>query len=414
MIVMRLPRVAVLCCLLPALCCILGAEPLFIAHTIESDLPAAALVKMVPDGSLELAAPAGAVAAGQLVELLQQGQVRPAWPRQHFVQLTHGDCILLQPGAPVQLEEGRLNITPAERLPLAAGKALSLYHPYVTLFFVTLPEGIDEPGLFLARLRQESRPLDVVWLRNGDHVEGTVTTLDSEQGLTVQQPNRKVHVAWERLAGVAFNTRRPARPRLRQTVSHAVLAGGARLNFTQLSFEPKTRHWLGKTWFGDSFTLPEDRLIALEVRQGPAVYLSELTGHYEDTPYLSVRWPLVLDTSVTGRPLIVGQDVFDKGLGMHAASRVTYKLAEQYRWFEAIVGLDAAAGQLGRARLAVLIDGRRHDLGEGKEWAVRDGALRVRLDVRQARELTLLVEFGRLGDVQAQVNWGNARLVKGE
>jgi len=38
--------------------------------------------------------------------------------------------------------------------------------------------------------------------------------------------------------------------------------------------------------------------------------------------------------------------------------------------------------------------------------------LPVRLDVKDAKELTLVVEFGKRGDVLARVNWIDARLVR--
>src|SRR5207244_878593 len=101
----------------------------------------------------------------------------------------------------------------------------------------------------------------------------------------------------------------------------------------------------------------------------------------------------------------------DKGLGMHARSRVSYKLDGKYRSFEALVGLDAQTGKLGRVRVAVLLDGKEQALGWDKELTARDGARPVRLDVRQAQTLTLVVDFGPQGDVQAHVNWADARLI---
>ncbi len=401
---------AVLCYLCTA-AWVLGTacgEERFVAHTTDVALPAAPLVKMAADWSVELGEPAGAVAAGTLVELHQEGVARPPLPREYFVLLTHGDCIVFQPGAPVRLDEGRLRVTPVE------GKSLSLYRPYVVLFFLSMPDGADDPDLFLARLRKEARTKDVVFLKNGDRIEGTVTALGRESGAVVQEEGRRVTVAWDKLAGIAWNTQHPSRPRLRRAIGHAVLEGGARLNFTQLRFDGAARRWLGTTWFGETFELAESRLAAVDLWNGPAVYLSDLAGRYEHTPYLGVGWPLSLDADLAGRPLALADGVYDRGLGMHTASRVTYRLDGQYRWFEAVVGLDAHAGPHGRARLAVLVDGQRHDLGDGKEWRGQDRSLPIRLDVRGARELTLVAEFGRLGGVQGRVNWGNARLIKGD
>jgi len=118
------------------------------------------------------------------------------------------------------------------------------------------------------------------------------------------------------------------------------------------------------------------------------------------------------NASAAGRPLRVGQDCFDRGIGLHGRCRLTYRLDGKYSWFEATVGLDPSAGPRGRARLALIVDGKEHPLSEEKERTVQDAPLSVLLDVRGARELTLVGDFGSLGDVQAQVNWGGARLLK--
>ncbi len=51
-------------------------------------------------------------------------------------------------------------------------------------------------------------------------------------------------------------------------------------------------------------------------------------------------------------------------------------------------------------------------LGWKKELTGRDAPRLVRLDVRQAQTLTLVVDFGSQGDVQAHVNWADARLIR--
>jgi hypothetical protein len=58
------------------------------------------------------------------------------------------------------------------------------------------------------------------------------------------------------------------------------------------------------------------------------------------------------------------------------------------------------------------VDGKEPDLGWNKELTAKDAPLPVRIDVRKARELTLLVRFGSFGDVEAHVNWADARLIR--
>jgi hypothetical protein len=96
---------------------------------------------------------------------------------------------------------------------------------------------------------------------------------------------------------------------------------------------------------------------------------------------------------------------------VHAESRLTFDLAGRYDWFEAVVGLDARTGKQGRVRVEVQVDGKAQDLGRDREWEGRDEPLALRIDVRKARRLTLVVRDGRFGDVQAHVNWADARLI---
>jgi hypothetical protein len=123
----------------------------------------------------------------------------------------------------------------------------------------------------------------------------------------------------------------------------------------------------------------------------------------------------VADGSVAGRDLRLGGSTYDKGLGMHSESRLTYTLDGGYRRFEAVVGLDEQTGRGGRVRIQVLVDGRPQALGWDKELTLADGPRAVRVDLTGARELTLVVAFrngGRGPDAQDHVNWGDARLIR--
>src|SRR5437588_568541 len=121
-----------------------------------------------------------------------------------------------------------------------------------------------------------------------------------------------------------------------------------------------------------------------------AAYLSDLKPlHYEHKPFVGGAWPLVNDGSVTGHELRLAGSTFDKGLGLHSESRVTYALSGKYQWFEARVGLDPERGKKGRVRIRVLLDGRETDLGWNKELTAKDEPLLLRIDVHQGKELTL-------------------------
>jgi hypothetical protein len=154
--------------------------------------------------------------------------------------------------------------------------------------------------------------------------------------------------------------------------------------------------------------------MALYIYQGKAVYLSDLKpDKFEAKPFGNVEWPPVPDAGVSGRDLRLAGSTYDKGMGLHSESRLTYKLAGGYRRFEALVGLEEQPdGRTGTARIKVLVDGKPRPLDGDEELSAKSKPLAIRLDVQNAKELTLVVEFGKRGDVLGRVNWVDARLVK--
>src|SRR5262249_22108073 len=170
---------------------------------------------------------------------------------------------------------------------------------------------------------------------------------------------------------------------------------------------------VAKAVFGAEIEVPLAKLVSLDVLQGPATYLSELKPKKAETVgFLGEGWPWLADRSVRGSSLRLltkdGASTFDFGVGTHPKTVLTYDLAGKYTRFESFVGLDAATGKRGRADVRIKLDGKEIDLPELKTLAAGP-AVFVRVDVRGAKELTLVVDFGPTGDVQADVNWADAR-----
>lgn len=357
---------------------------------------------------------AGGTRMSRIVAGRREGADLPNLPPKNFVLLTNGDRIPLDPDASANLKDSRLHVWPTTSLPDLRNKGMSFYVPNVVLLFWSLPEGITDAELFFARLERETRRRDTVYLTNGDHLEGSITAMTPKEGVSTASNGRTIVTPWSKVAGVAWNTDRQARLRTKRAYWRAALDGGARVNLLDLRFDEKTRRWNGTTQFGPALDLPESAVLALDLRQSSAVDLADLTpARYEHQPYLGVSWPLAKDDCVTGHPLRLGRSTYERGLGMHAPSRVTYALEGKYQRFTAQVGIDDRARR-GRARVAIEIDGKRLDLNDGKELTATSSPLNVGIDVQKARTLTLIVELGAFGDVQAHVDWANARLIKSD
>jgi hypothetical protein len=372
------------------------------------------------DGSLVLGGSAPTRAKGaDIVSLRRAHKWLPGYPKQEYVLLTNGDAI---PGSIVELANDRLLL----RAALGTAQELSLPLSSVAVIGLDQPPGLDRGELETRRrqLLSEQRTRDRIRLRNGDVIEGTLTSIDRQTpgkagSVHIETEKKDVTIERDQVAVIALNTELARSLRPKGPYSRLVLANGCRLVLRSAGSDGKTL--VGTTPFGATIKVPLEQVVALDTFQGPAVYLSDLKCRaYEYRPWTEggVRWPCVRDGSVAGRDLRLAGSTYDKGLGLHSYSSVTYDLGGTYRRFEALVGIDDETGRPrdgspgGSVRIKVLVDGKEQPLGWDRELTWRDGPQPVRMPVTGARELTLIVDFGRGGDVQDHVNWADARLIR--
>jgi NPCBM/NEW2 domain len=295
---------------------------------------------------------------------------------------------------------------------LGDDKEVSVPLAAVAVLWFTAPDNVEQPDLLRRQLTSATRAKDRVLLRNGDVLDGLLNALDAKHA-EVQLDNKPVEVKIDKLAALALSTDGVDKLKQKSVYARAVLGDGTRVSLASATCDGATLK--GTTVFGANVCVPLSRLVSLDLLQGAAVYLSELKpAKFEQTSYLgdSMKWPLAADAAVTGRDLRLNGSFYDTGLGMHSRSRATYTLDGKYRRFEALVGLDDATGREGSARIRVFADGKPLDLGKNVEVTRKSGPLAVNVRIEGAKELTLEVDFGQLGDVQGHVDWAEARLLK--
>jgi len=379
--------------------------PVFVVHSVDSAPVQAPLKQRDAQWAVVLGNAAGTrVAGADFLSLRRADAVLPAPPSGAQVIFANGDCL---PGTAIRLADERLVFEP----PLAQPSEVNLPLSALSVLWCADPAFLDQPDRARRRLSFERRTQDVVWLRNGDQLQGNLTGLDQDS-VRLEVNRKVVKVERDTVAVVAFNNELARRLRPADRYGHLLLADGTRLGVTSVQADGKTL--TAKTLFGATLRVPLAQLRALDVRQGKAVYLSDLKPTaYQYTPFLpGLEFPYVADGSVVGDDLRLGGSTFVKGLGLHSGSRLVFDLQGDYRRFEALVGLDDRTGSKGSARIAVLADGKPLTLDGDPELTWRAGPRSLRLDVRGVRELTLVVTDGKLPFVQGHVNWADARLVK--
>jgi hypothetical protein len=374
------------------------------------------LVRLAADGTAELAAGAKTVTVRDAYSLHQRDVPRPPLPRGPLLVTTTGDRI---PGRLLGGDGQALRFRPAFAPDEAEWKV-----PFSSAAVVWLTRPPADTPLDPGRYAwlADNRRRDVLLLRNGDTLRGSLDSFidfASFFGLTIGGVKFKPEsgdlrtIPTGQLAAVAFNpslarTRKPKGPFV-----GLVLGDGTRLDVTGPTVDKDVLR--GKALFGADVEVPLAEVVALDVFQGKATYLSDLKpAKAEQAGFLGPAWPWAADRSAHGGPLrlitAAGDATFDKGLGTHPKTTLVYTLGGKYRRFEAVVGLDPATGQHGRADVRVRLDGKEQDLAELRSLAAGP-AVPVRLDVTGVKELTLVIDFGPTGDVQADVNWAGARVI---
>lgn len=381
--------------------------PVFLLHKADGTRSAGTLTEIGDGWSVALTDKelARVRVGGDNVVSLRRSSPPPPFPAGPQLLFANGDRLA-----------GKLHTIAREVVaftPEAGSAEISAKLSDLAVVWLAAPNGEADPALLRRRLLGEKRKQDTVALRNGDVIEGTLGDLDKD-GLHVEVDGKDTLVERSKVAYVALSTELASNHRPRGPYARLTLADGSRLALTSAKADETTV--TGRTLFGANLRLPVAQVAGLDVLQGRAVALSELKPKaFRHTPWSEgLTWPCATDTSVGGHDLRLGGGTYDRGLGMHCKSEVTFALGGAYQRFEALVGLDDHEGREGVVRVRVLVDGKPADLGWDRDLTVRDGAKALSVRVAGAEEITLVVERGRGGwwDQQGHVNWVDARLVK--
>jgi hypothetical protein len=170
---------------------------------------------------------------------------------------------------------------------------------------------------------------------------------------------------------------------------------------------------------GQTLEFPFGVVRQLFVADGAARYLSELAPSVAEPsrPFgddLGLSWPHQVDRSVTGRALTAGGRVFGHGFGVHAPSKLTWKLAGGWTKLRARVAIDdevLGLGARGSVVFRVLLDGKK--VWESAVVHGGDAPLALpAIELGTAQELTLEADPGADSFVADRADWLDVMLVK--
>lgn len=159
--------------------------------------------------------------------------------------------------------------------------------------------------------------------------------------------------------------------------------------------------------------IPASELVRADVLGGRTVFLSNMDPvRTEEKTAIAPPQDFQKNSNSQGESLDIGGYIYGSGIGVHAASKLSYRLDGRFKTFMADVAIDGRMEKEGTVIFVVLGDGRelyRSPLVTGRTGG---GGLAVEVSTEGVRELTLAVEPTDDLDQADVANWGAARLLR--
>lgn len=382
---------------------------------------------------VELHTLAGETARGQLTELGRERIVLSADGRARSFRPEDVLQISLVSAAPVRAAAPKVWLTLVDGSTLLGAEFTST----ASKAHLSMADGasidLDSASIATVRLRaltkstaeqwatilESAHASDLLVVRKDDAVdflEGVVRDVGAEK-VQFELDGEVLEVPRTKLDGFVYY--HPGRADLPQVACQITTTDGSQLAARSVSLDDES--WRVVTRGGLELSLPAGAIARLDYSQGKVVYLSDLAWDERRSrwePYfgLATRESALeqfyaprRDRAFEGPQLMLGRTAFAKGLALRSRTELVYRLPDSFRRFTAVVGIDDAVGDAGDVH--VVIRGGERVLYEA-DLTGRDAAVPLDLDVQGVRELTILVDYGRDGDVADQLNLCDAKVIK--
>jgi hypothetical protein len=236
-----------------------------------------------------------------------------------------------------------------------------------------------------------------------DFIEGIIGKID-EKAVYFVLDGEEIPVDLAKVFGVVLKrTIEPVK-----TIGQLLMTNKDRLSLSRLSL---AETMLGATTAtGLKLAGSVDQVEMIDFRQGRLVYLSELEPRtYEYTPFFDEQWHMRRDENFDQRQIRLGSKTFARGLCIHSKTFVRYRMAGEYRRFQAVMGIEQLVGKNGNVHVVIRAD--NDVLFEG-DVDGEDDPIPLDFEVSGKRDLEILVDFGSGTAIYDHLALADARLVK--
>jgi hypothetical protein len=380
-----------------------SSDPVFRVRLTDGSVVTGRIDRLATPGPLRLEGAEGrSIPLEGIVSLTREAEPPPGQPAGGMLVFPDGDRLRAIVGA---TKDGAVQVRPG---PLGDSALSVPLDDLLGLVWAPAGEASAQEAL-LRRVRTEPRRSEVLWLTNGDRLVGSLLGFSAE-AVEFQPDTGPLTLPRPSVVAIGFDPRLVRYGKPEGTYLELTLTDGSRLGVTDARVE--RGQLTARTRFGAEVRPPLSALSRIVVRSAAVAYLSEraedgaqYVGYVGEHPKTYGR-----DATWDGHPLSLAGRPYDRGLGTLPRTLLAYRLDPADRRFQATIGLDDRAGELGSVVFRVLVDGK-------ERWASppvgrRGPPVDVDVDVAGGKVLILATEFGERGDVQDSADWIDARIVQ--
>lgn len=260
----------------------------------------------------------------------------------------------------------------------------------------TLPDGLDD-----------TRKLDIVKLANGDSANGLIIAMTGDS-LTLQSGHASPVIPLAKVSAALFAA--PPNTPHGQRQFRVRLSGGESIVASSLAMDANSATiWIdGKA----TLALPAATVVGLEQLNGPMSWLTSLTPSENIyRPFFQESFPTRFDRTVAdGKPIRERYPAFHHGIGCHAYAKLTYDLDGSQQAFRTQFAIDGESLRDANVDVRIYLDGKpvfeEKGVKAGPPHAV------VTVPLKDAKKLSLEVDYGKNFATQARFVWLDPSLVK--
>ena len=278
----------------------------------------------------------------------------------------------------------------------------------------------QQRDLWMNQIRDQQRGRDLILMQNEDRREGTLSKLGELELQLQTAAGETLRISRKNIKAMAFQPALLERPQPPARFLLIQLADGSSLRAVSWKGEAGQVEVVTSAHrtFAIDLEKSADRpnLVGLLPIGFDWLFISDMeAAGYQHQPYLSVEWPYYRNRNVLGERIQTDGKLYEKGIGMHPESVLTYRLNQPFVRLDGLAGIDDSSRERGSVIFQVEVD-----RGDAK-WhtaftshLLRGGqqATPFAIDLKGVQAIRLKVLHAVEFDTLDRANWIDVRLIR--